>query len=189
MMKLSIAISRRILLPGGLASKMALMRIFALIVSSLIAASSMTANAFSQTPPAKNGWSLLRGLPQRTRIHVAGAGMDKPCNFLFADDEKLVCSSGRIPFTAIIVFSRSEVQAVRLSFWAESELTGYSIRFGSSTHFRAVTKSRSDDDVEPLSDAILGLAVLADRLINGGIGTSIDVVRGCTVYQKTEPHA
>jgi hypothetical protein len=113
--------------------------------------------------------------------------IDKTCSFLFADDEKLVCSSGKTPSAQQLIFNRHEVSRARLTLLAASEFTGYSIRSGSSAHLRAATKSRGIDVAEPLSDVILGLAVFADRLMSGGIGTSMDLVCGSTVYQRPKP--
>jgi hypothetical protein len=113
--------------------------------------------------------------------------MDKTCKFLFVDEEKLVCSSGRTPSAVLLTFNRYEVSRVHLTFLAASEFTGYTIRSGSIAHLHTVTKGRSDNGPEPLSDAILGLAVFADRLMSGGIGTSMDLICGSTVYQRPEP--
>jgi hypothetical protein len=186
-MKSSIAVDLQVQMFPRLASRMALLRTFALIVASLIAVNSVTASAFSQSLLADNGWSALRDLPRMTRIHVTSARIGTTCSFLFANDEKLVCSSGRTPATAHIMFSRFEVKSVRLTFLAESELTGYAIRFSLSAHLNPVMKSRNDDSVDHLSDVIVGLAVLADRLMSGAVGASIGAVRGSTVYQQPKP--
>jgi hypothetical protein len=172
----------------GLTSKMTLFRVVALIVSSIIAAGSITLRAFSQTS-IDNGWELLRDLPQETRIHVVGTQIDKTCDFVSADDENLICSSGRTNSAARITFSRPSVRTVKLTFLAESALTGASIRVASSRVSGAFMKNQEPDGVDHLSDVILGIAAIADRLITCGIGKSICVLRGSTIYQRSMPQA
>jgi hypothetical protein len=173
---------------GMLVPKMPILRATALIASSIIAAGCITLSAFSQTS-IDDGWNLLRDLPQETRIHVVGTKIDKTCNFLSADDEKLVCASGRTTSASLMTFSRPALKSVKLTFLAESALAGASIRAASSRFPRAVTENQNPDGIDRLSNVILGAAVLADRLMTCGKGGSIDVLRGSTIYLRSEPHA
>jgi hypothetical protein len=151
----------------------------------MIAASSLTLSAFSQTS-IDNGWNLLRDLPPQARIHVAGTSIDKTCNFVSANDDNLICSRGRTT-SVQMAFSRPDVTSVRLTFLAESALAGASIRAGTSPHLGAVSDGYSPDAIDHLSDVILGMAALADRVMTSGIGKSIDVLRGSTIYQRQCP--
>ena len=172
--------------PRGLRRKTLNFRAVSLIASSMIAASSISLTAFSQTS-IDNGWSLLRNLPKQARIHVVGTKIDKTCNFVSADDESLVCSSGRTTSAARVTFSRTAVKTVKLTFLAESALTGASIRTASSDFSGAATRHGGPDGIDHLSDVILGAAALANRLLTSGVGKSIDAFRGSTVYQSPKP--
>jgi hypothetical protein len=158
--------------------------VLALVVSTLVAGNSIALPALSESASPGDSWSHLRALPPQARINVAGGRISKVCHFISADDEQLICSSGRRSSAKQFTFARADVRNVKLTRYAESTLAGAGIGAGAGAVVGAAVNSQSKGGLFSFPAAILGITIASGALAGGAIGGPTDFLRGPTIYQR-----
>jgi hypothetical protein len=167
----------------------AVRRVLALLVSTLVGGNTIAFAGSAESPSAGDNWRHLSALPVQTRIHVASDRRSKLCDFVSADDEELICSSGHKSSAKHFTFVRAEVRSVKLTRYAVSTLAGAGIGAGAGAIVGAAINSRNKGDYFSFPGIILGITTVAGALIGGAAGGATDFLREPTVYRRTIANA
>ena len=155
---------------------------FALCVA--VFSQGLCAPAAAETRTPGDTWSRLSALPNGARMHISADEKSKTCNFVSADDEKLVCSSGRASYAANFTFLRTEVKSVKLTRYGLSTLAGAGIGAGAGAAVGGIANSRDKGGFLNLSSIVIGVTTLGGALVGAAICGPLDSFRGPTVYRR-----
>lgn len=117
-----------------------------------LAAFAFSLCVFSPAVAQSSGWDSVERLPSDQLIRVGRLHGGQTCNFVMANDDTLVCEQRRtiiiVPVSRRIVFSRNDVQSIRLSRQGVSTLAGATIGAGAGAGIGAGIDASAKSQME-----------------------------------------
>ncbi len=167
-------------------------RLFALVLSSLLALNGASAGAQDASTPATapkagGNWQRVEALPARTHVHISTDHGGTTCRLYAVSDDTLTCEAGSGKAGKVI--QRPEIRHIKLTHYGRSTLVGAGVGGGIGALSGAIA-GRNQPCNTGFCFNILGPGAVAAVVGVGGaaigsiVGGTSDMARGSAIYVR-----